>query len=89
MFVNRDDLVLHGRSYGGSISVVLLGLRRAVSCFFEKGVVGELVDTKVYSKGVQQVNFLLYDFPIVKRLEDHFVVDLLGRRYLQRFSRLV
>ena len=83
MFVNRDNLVLHGRSYGGSISMILLGLRRAVSCFFKKGVVGELVNAKMYSKGVQQVNFLLYDFPIVKGLEDHFVVNLLWRGDLQ------
>ena len=83
MFVNRDNLVLHGRSYGGSISVILLGLRRAVSCFFKKGVVGELVNAKMHSKGVQQVNFLLYDLPIVKGLEDHFVVNLLWRGDLQ------
>ena len=42
--------------------------RIEAGCFvlFQEGCCGELVNAKMHSKGVQQVNFLLYDLPIVK-----------------------
>ena len=89
MFIRRDDFVFHGRFDGGSVGVVVFGDGFGGSGSLQERVVSQLVNTKVNSKRVQQVDFILQNFAIVKGLEDHVVVHLLWRWNLERLSCLV
>ena len=60
-----------------------------VRALLEQGVGGDLVNAKVDPKRIEQIDFILKYFPVVKCLKNHVKIDFFRWRYFERFSRFV
>ena len=89
VFVSRNDVVFQSGFHGGSVRVIVFGDAWCASRSFEKVLMRELINPKVNTERIQQVNFILENFSVVTRLETHVLVHFFGGGVFVRLTRFV